>query len=105
MFPKPKRYENKEYRRFVSEQPCFDCGIEGFSQCCHRNGAGMGTKASDLETFPLCCTRNGMDGCHYSHDHCRGLTLEDRKCLEDHYVRKMQGIAKAEGRWPKDAPE
>lgn len=64
MFPKSPRYENKPYRHYVASKACFGCGIEGYSQCAHANGGGMGTKRSDLETFPLCCTRPGHIGCH-----------------------------------------
>lgn len=98
MIPKPKRYQNESYRRFVAAQECFGCGVEGYSQCCHRNGAGMGTKASDLETFPLCCARPGIIGCHAEHDLCIGMTREKRHEVEDYYVQSMQAIAKACGR-------
>lgn len=64
----------------------------------------MGTKASDLETFPLCCVRPSVLGCHFKHDQCIGMTREVRSALELVYVWKMQASAKAEGRWPKDAP-
>lgn len=63
MFPKPTRYKSEAYRRWVASHACFGCGIDGHSQCAHRNGAGMGTKHSDLETFPLCATRPGHTTC------------------------------------------
>ncbi len=98
MFQKPRRYKNEGYRRFVASHACFGCGIEGFSQCAHRNGAGMGTKHSDLETFPLCATRPGHMGCHMQHDLCIDMTREQRRELEDAYVKRMQDIAREAGR-------
>jgi hypothetical protein len=98
MFPKPVRYKNPQYRRFVASHPCFLCGIEGYSQCAHRNGAGMATKFSDLETFPLCATRVGIPGCHAMHDQCVDMTCTERQMLEDEYVNRMQAISRAAGR-------
>jgi len=98
MYLKPRRYKNESYRRFVASHACFGCGIEGWSQCAHRNGAGMGTKHSDLETFPLCSAMPGHMGCHAAHDLCVDMSGEQRRELEDEYVRRMQDIAKAAGR-------
>lgn len=97
MIPKPARITNERYRRWVAAQPCFACGVEGYSQCCHRNGAGMGTKASDYESFPLCCTRPGIPGCHQNHDQLIGISLEERREREDAYVARMLGIARSAG--------
>ena len=98
MFPKPTRYKNESYRRFVASQDCFGCGISGWSQCCHMNGAGMGTKASDLDTFPLCSNRPGHIGCHMMNDLCLHTTREERRATESEYVARMQAIARAAGR-------
>ena len=95
---KPTRYKNESYRRYVASKPCFGCGIEGFSQCCHANGGGMGTKRSDLDTFPLCCTRPGHIGCHMQHDLCIDMTRADRRELEAKYIAKMQDMARQDGR-------
>lgn len=97
-FPKPTRYKNESYRRYVAAQECFGCGIEGYSQCCHKNGAGMGTKHSDLDSFPLCCTRPGHMGCHMMHDLCIDMSREQRRELEALYVEKMQQRARDAGR-------
>lgn len=97
LYPKPRRFQSEAYRRFVASHPCFGCGIEGYSQCCHRNGAGMGTKASDLETFPLCATRPGHMGCHMQHDLLIDMTRAQRRELEDRYVARMQAIAREAG--------
>jgi hypothetical protein len=93
---KPVRSE--AYRRYVASHPCFACGIEGWSQCAHANGSGMGTKASDLETFPLCCTRPGHMGCHMQFDLCIDMTKAQRRELTVQYVERMQAVAKADGR-------
>jgi hypothetical protein len=98
MYPKQRRYSNESYRRFVASHACFGCQIENYSQCAHRNGGGMGTKHSDLESFPLCSTRPGTMGCHMQHDLLVGMTLEQRRELEDRYVAKMQAIAREAGR-------
>lgn len=98
MIPKPQRVQNEAYRRYVASKPCFGCGIEGYSQCAHANGGGMGTKRSDLETFPLCCTRPGHMGCHYMHDLCIDMTRATRRELEAKYIAQMQGMARADGR-------
>lgn len=98
MFTKQPRYQNESYRRYVASKACFGCGIEGYSQCAHANGGGMGTKRSDLETFPLCATRPGHMGCHMQHDLCMGMTRAVRRELEAKYVQRMQDMAREEGR-------
>ena len=98
LYPKPRRFKSESYRRYVASKPCFGCGIEGYSQCAHANGAGMGTKASDLDTFPLCSTRPGHMGCHMQFDLCIDMTKQQRRELTAEYVERMQGIAKADGR-------
>ena len=97
-YPKPVRVKSESYRRFVAQQACMGCGIEGYSQACHPNGAGMGTKADDTLCFPLCCTRPGIIGCHAQLDQCHGMTLDDRKELEGMFVARMQEIARQAGR-------
>jgi hypothetical protein len=96
--PKPVRYENESYRRFVAGHACFACGVPKLSQCAHANGGGGATKASDLETFPLCSTRPGEVGCHYRFDQCIGMTKAQRRVLTVEYVQRMQSIAMEAGR-------
>jgi len=98
MFAKQPRYQNEAYRRYVASKPCFGCGIEGYSQCAHANGGGMGTKRSDLETFPLCATRPGHIGCHMQHDLCLGMDRATRRELEARYIAQMQQMARKDGR-------
>src|SRR5688572_27204600 len=93
-----KPFRSEAYRRYVASKDCFGCGIEGWSQCAHANGGGMGTKASDLETFPLCCTRPGHMGCHMQFDLCIDMTKAQRRELTVQYVERMQAVAKADGR-------
>jgi hypothetical protein len=81
-----KRFQSESYRRWVASLPCIECGVEGLSQCAHENGGGMGTKTSDLRTFPLCCDRPGVQGCHSKFDQCVGMTKEHRRELTDFYV-------------------
>ena len=61
MIPKHKRWESKDYIKFVSELPCCACHIkDGTVVAHHLKGRGSplsgGTsyKASDLYTMPLC---------------------------------------------------
>jgi hypothetical protein len=98
MIAKAAPVRSEAYRRYVASHPCFACGIEGWSQCAHANGGGMGTKASDLETFPLCCTRPGHQGCHVMFDQCIDMDRSERRELTAVYVARMQAIAKADGR-------
>ena len=98
MFQKARRYQNESYRRYVASKACFACGIEGYSQCAHANGGGMGTKQSDLESFPLCATRPGHMGCHMMHDICIDMTKAQRRELEAKYIERMQRMARENGR-------
>jgi hypothetical protein len=97
-FPKPRRFQSESYRRWVASHDCFGCGISGYSQCAHANGGGMGTKRSDLDTFPLCSTRPGHMGCHMQHDLCIDMTREQRRELEARYIERMQRLAREAGR-------
>lgn len=97
-FPKPTRFQSRAYRQWVASHDCFACGISGWSQCAHANGGGMGTKTSDLETFPLCATRPGHMGCHMQFDLCVDMDKHQRRELTAQYVERMQAIARADGR-------
>ena len=92
-----KPYRSEKYRRYVAAQPCFGCGIEGYSQCAHANGGGMGTKASDADTFPLCCTRPGVRGCHAEFDQRIGVTKELHRVMVAGYVARMREEARLAG--------
>lgn len=88
-----------DYRRFVAAQPCFDCGVEGWSQCAHENvNKAMSRKVCDLRTFPLCAPRYGLVGCHQQFDLGMGRGRELRRLLGRQWVERMQRIAKAAGR-------
>ena len=58
----------------------------------------MGTKTSDLETFPLCCTRPEAIGCHDAFDLCIGIDKMQRRELTAAYVERMQDLARKAGR-------
>lgn len=58
----------------------------------------MGTKASDLDSFPLCCTRPGDMGCHMRFDLCIDMTKAERRELTARYVQRMQTLARDAGR-------
>lgn len=98
MLLKTKPVRSEAYRRFVASHACFSCGIASYSQCAHANGGGMGTKACDLQTFPLCGTRPGHIGCHMQFDLCIDMSKADRRELTAQYVERMQRIARAAGR-------
>ena len=57
---KHKRWESKEYLKFVQTLPCSDCRSEENVVAHHLKGrmspycGGMGYKASDIFTMPLC---------------------------------------------------
>lgn len=98
LFPKSKPVRSEAYRRWIASLPCFCCGISGWSQCAHANGGGMGTKASDLESFPLCATRPGDVGCHMRFDLCIDIDKAERRELTEQYVRRAQQMAREAGR-------
>lgn len=99
MFPKARLVRSEAYRRFVASQPCFGCGVEGYSQCAHANhGKGLSMKTSDLATFPLCGPHGAHMGCHTMHDLCLDMSRDDRRALEAEYVERMQQIAREAGR-------
>ena len=63
--PKAVLMRDKGYRRAVASLPCFNCGVEDYSQAAHADeGKGMGIKSSDLTCYPLCADRPGVVGCH-----------------------------------------
>ncbi len=98
MFPKSRPVRSESYRRWVASLPCINCGIQGYSQCAHANGGGMGTKECDLRTFPLCCTRPGVLGCHIQFDLCIDMTKAQRRELTEDYVKRTVALARKVGR-------
>ena len=89
---------SEPYRRWIASLPCFGCGVEGWSQCAHKNhGKGMAMKVCDAETFPLCAPHFGLIGCHQQHDLCIDMSRDQRRQLELDYVAKAQALAVADG--------
>jgi hypothetical protein len=63
--PKAILLRDENYRRAVAILPCFNCGIEDYSQAAHADeGKGLGIKSSDETCYPLCADRPGVVGCH-----------------------------------------
>ena len=63
MIDKTKRWENKQYLRWVSTLPCSNCSIEDDTIVAHHLkgryaplSGGGGYKASDWLTMPMCYT-------------------------------------------------
>lgn len=87
--PKVKPVRSEAYRRLVAELPCISCGMPGPSQCAHANyGKGMGTKASDTESFPLC------PECHRMLDQGGVYDKETRRALEQKWVAETKQALK-----------
>jgi hypothetical protein len=74
----PEPVSDEAYRRLVASLPCFECGIQGYSQAAHPNsGKGKGKKLSDRECFPMCCARTGVKGCHQKFDEYEIVSAAD----------------------------
>lgn len=102
--PKDQPIRSKAYLRLVAQLPCLHCGIWGHSQAAHANtGKGMGTKACDLQTFPLCADRPGQRGCHALFDQGALFSKEARRLIEPAWVADTQRRIQAMGVWPKAA--
>ena len=103
--PKAEPIRSKAYLRIVAQLPCKHCGIWGHSQAAHSNqGKGMGTKACDLQTFPLCADRPGQRGCHSLFDQGALFSKEARRLIEGAWVADTQRQIHAMGVWPKKFP-
>lgn len=103
--PKAEPIRSKAYLRIVAQLPCKHCGIWGHSQAAHSNtGKGMGTKACDLQTFPLCADRPGQRGCHSLFDQGALFNKEARRLVEAAWVADTQRQIHAMGVWPKKFP-
>jgi|LGVF01.2.fsa_nt_gb hypothetical protein len=87
-FPKPKRWKSKKYRDAARNQDCTIRlpGCQNDTETtvlAHRNGAGMGTKASDHDAADLC------QYCHdiYDRRNKAGEHLGDRRFIEQKFNR------------------
>lgn len=89
--PKDAPVRSEPYRRLVASLPCWMCSAIGPSQCAHADfGKGMGSKVSDLQTFPLCADRPGRVGCHTRMGASGAYKKEVRRGLEVAAVRDTQ---------------
>ena len=81
------------YRRAVASLPCIRCGVHGYSQAAHPNtGKGVGTKASDMDCFPLCADRPGVRGCHSAFDQGAAFTRDERRRKEHDWTRQTRAM-------------
>jgi hypothetical protein len=97
-FLKLSPWRSEKHRRIVASMPCLSCGLEGSTQCAHRNaGKGLGMKACDSQTFPLCVR------CHSALDQGGKMDRETRRALELEYVSITRKILKARKWWSADA--
>lgn len=97
-FPKAAVIRSEPYRRYVSQQECFGCRVEGFTQVAHPNfGKGLAMKTCDSKAFPLCGPHWGLPGCHYQLDNSIDMTRAQRRELEAKYTAEMQERARNDG--------
>lgn len=98
--PKVKPVRSEPYRRYISQLPCFMCGVEGYTQVAHGDqGKGMSIKASDLTCYPLCAPRPGEPGCHYNvgttgrmgRDERREFEQKGAAWTQEHLIQKSWG--------------
>jgi hypothetical protein len=76
--PKSEPLRDKSYRRWVASLPCYECRIQGYSQCAHGNtGKAKGRKNSDEGCFPMCADRPGIVGCHTRFDRYQLVSRAD----------------------------
>lgn len=96
--PKDAPLRSESYRRYVAQQECFCCRLEGYSQCAHENvGKGMSLKVCDSRTFPACAPHHGLIGCHQAFDLGLGYDRDTRRELGAEWVADMQARAVKDG--------
>ncbi len=96
-FPKPTRWTSKKYRDAANWQNC-TMRLPGCQNdretvvLAHRNGAGMGTKASD---------HDAADMCAYCHDNYDGRIIQfSRDGMESEFNRaRLETIINRIERW------
>lgn len=99
--PKDMPLRSESYRRAVASLPCLFCGVPGISQCAHANtGKGMGTKTSDLRSFPLCTCQPDRQGCHARFDQGALFPKLARQAIEEAWIADTQRRVLAMGLWP-----
>lgn len=99
----PRRSE--VYRRWVADQPCVHCGIEGWSNACHGDmGKGLSIKACDSTCWPGCVDRPGVQGCHTLFGATGRMGREARRLLEAEYAERTRFMARYVGVYPAGWP-
>lgn len=71
--PKNNFIKNERFKRWVSQFPCFVCGLHGSSQAAHLENGGRGIKTHDKYCVSLCHSKNDsngklIEGCHKEYD-------------------------------------
>ena len=98
--PKAVLLRDKDYRMAVASLPCFNCGVEGYSNAAHSDfGKGMGMKSSDATVYPLCADRPGVVGCHSAIGANAALSRDARREFEQagaQWTRVKLGITKGQ---------
>ena len=96
--PKAVLLRDKNYRVAVASLPCYNCGIEGYSQAAHADaGKGMGIKTSDETCYPLCADREGVTGCHSAIGAGAAMSRDARREFEQagaQWTRVKLGVTK-----------
>lgn len=93
--PKPKRYENKEYKEFIRNLPCcvFRCGNtnkKGKVDPHHTKSVGSG--GSDLTCVPLCAehhTEAHWSRIRFEIKHNVEFVMIQKNCLQKFIEEKM----------------
>lgn len=86
-------FRSLQHRMNVATLACVGCGRLGPSQCAHANYTkAMGSKVSDLLTFPLC------PNCHRAHDQ-GGMPRDTRRRLESGYILITRMNIQSMGEW------
>jgi hypothetical protein len=82
-----RQYGSVENVEAIKREPCWNCGVRGYTVAAHTETGGTGMKAGPETLAALCCSRMDVKGCHEK--------LDDYE-LEDERPRLQ---AKARARW------
>jgi predicted RNA-binding Zn-ribbon protein involved in translation (DUF1610 family) len=87
---KQDMHRSEAWRRAVASLPCQRCGLEGETQCAHRNlGKGLGLKVDDCLSAALCVS------CHREIDSGQDMTREERReAMDASILRTLVQLAR-----------